>query len=151
MPRCARALAGLTFSHRLLTIWRSSTRLRCGTGSPISRCVRGRRAPIELGDEAFRRDDAVALFDPVTEELGGDTLRLHRDVDPPGAREPVSAGRRPLDREHVAVGLDQLDSHARRLCLVVVAEEDEEKTFLPTFATRSPQGKSSQAPGSDSA
>ena len=39
-------------------------------------------APVELGDETLRRDDAVALFDPVAEELGGDTLGVHGDVDP---------------------------------------------------------------------
>jgi hypothetical protein len=44
----------------------SSTRLRCGTGSPRTRCARRSRVPVERGDEALRRDDAVALFDPVT-------------------------------------------------------------------------------------
>jgi hypothetical protein len=53
-----------------------------GTGSVDIRCARVSRAPVVLGDETLRRDDAVALFDPVAEELGGDALGVHGDVDP---------------------------------------------------------------------
>jgi hypothetical protein len=52
-------------------------------------------ASIELGDETLRRDDPVALLDPVAEELERDTLRVHRDVDPPGASEPMPVGAAP--------------------------------------------------------
>jgi len=47
-------------------------------------------------------------------ELGGDTLCQHRDVDPPGAPEPVFGRSHRLDRESVAVRLDQLDRYEVR-------------------------------------
>jgi len=91
--------------------------------------------PVEPDDEALRRDDAVALFDPVTEEP---------DVDPPGAPEPVSGRRCSLDSESVAVRLDQLDRYERRLGLVVVAEEDEDLVDVlmlkPGFGVRAQSG-----------
>jgi hypothetical protein len=73
-----------------------------------------------------------------------------RDRDPIVLlRLPSGCRCRSLDRESVAVGLDQLDRYARWASVFVVAEEDEE--LLVDLGDSLSPGKSSQAPGSDSA
>jgi hypothetical protein len=46
-------------------------------------------AAIKLGDEALRRDDPVALFDPVAKEIETDALGAQRDRHPARAAEAV--------------------------------------------------------------
>ena len=87
---------------------------------------RDRREPrlaVELRDEPLRRDDPVALLDPVAEDAEGNARRTERHRDPPGAAETVSGRLRALDRERVRVGLRELQRDPAR---AFRAEEDED-------------------------
>jgi hypothetical protein len=62
----------------------------------------------------------------------------------PARPSPYPVGAAPLDRESVAVRLDQLDRYERRLGLLVVAEEDEDLVDVlmlkPGFGVRAQSG-----------
>jgi hypothetical protein len=58
----------------------------------------GARLGIELGDQSLRRDDPVALLDPVAEELVVETGRVDRDVHPARVAEPVPGRLDPRSR-----------------------------------------------------
>src|SRR3954451_4016576 len=76
--------------------------------------------------EPLRRREAVALLDPVAQEVEVDPRRVQRHGHPPRAPEPVPGRRGPLDRERVLVRIDELDAHPRRALALVLAQEDED-------------------------
>src|ERR671919_2116068 len=53
---------------------------------------------VELSDEALRRHDAVALLNPVAEEIEGDALLAQGDIHPPRTPQVISRRFGSLDR-----------------------------------------------------
>lgn len=58
---------------------------------------------IELSDEGLWGDDAVALFDPVTQEIERDALRVQGHIHPPRTSQAIARRFGSLDREGVAM------------------------------------------------
>jgi hypothetical protein len=58
---------------------------------------------VQDGAEPLGSDDAVALLDPVAEEIDIDTLGIDGHRHPSGLPEPVSTRLGALDRKCVAV------------------------------------------------
>jgi len=102
---------------------------------------------LPLPPEPLRRNRSIAFQDPRFQDLEGRLFaRLEGRADPAGLAEPVprGLGKRKVERFLRRVG--QLDgSPIGPPAIGSIPRKT--KTFPPTFATRSPQGKSSTAPG----
>ena len=100
------------------------------------RAILPSRASSISATSTLRRDDAVALLDPVAKDAWSTPSASRGDGHPPGLAEPVPVGSAPRSRGR-AMRLHEL--HGDPVPRRVAAEEDEDSSSVP-WRRSSPQG-----------
>src|SRR5919197_664797 len=86
-----------------------------GESGPSRLGSAGSAASLEVADEPFGRDPAVALDHPVLQYLKGGRGSRKGPETPPPPPQPVSRGGRAGNRQRLLLGLVELHAHSRAL------------------------------------